>query len=378
MYPGCVSFASCSDSTSSPSASSVARLTDASTDTRIRVYDSVEDFASLEPAWNELALGARNPFVTHQWLSAWSRAFGGEATIVTAVEDADGALRAGAGLLRRSRRDLSAAANVYSDDWDVVAVDDSARERLWRGIAALPAVRLTLPAVPATSPTVAIAASVLSECGYRVAVSSQQLSPFLELPGSMDELLATMRRKKRSQIRALRRRLEGEGQLVFRTTTGPGLEADLERFLRLEASGWKGAAGTAILNDPAAQQLYTEFAHAAARAGWLRLHLLELDGVTIAGDYSCVLGDAEFLLKTCFDERYKHLSPGTALRTEVLRAAIEDRLGVYEFLGGPEPYKLQWGGDVRERVLLRAYRGSGLPEFVYRHRLRPLARRLLR
>jgi CelD/BcsL family acetyltransferase involved in cellulose biosynthesis len=354
----------------------IVQPTEANTDTRFLVYDSLEDFAALESAWNQLALRCRSPFVTHEWLRSWWSAFGGKDAMAVMLRGAGGSPHAGAGLLRQSGRVVGAAANVYSEDWDAVAVDDTARRLLWRQIAALSATRLTLPGLPADSPSVAIASDALRDAGYRVAVARQQLSPYVALPETWDELLATLSRNERSQVRRKMKRLEREGRLVFRTTTGPDLDGDLDRFFRLEASGWKGAANTAILNDPQTLRLYTDFAHAAASRGWLRLHLLELDGVTVAADYTCVLGDAAFLLKTCFDERYARLSPGAVLRSEALRTAIEEGLAFYEFLGGPDRYKLQWGGDLRERLLVRAYRGSGLPTFVYRHKLRPVAGRL--
>jgi hypothetical protein len=65
--------------------------------------------------------------------------------------------------------------------------------------------------------------------------------------------------------------LEKRGELVFRTTTSTdGLERDYDRFLRLEASGWKGLAGTAIDQDPRADRLFRNFAAGAVREGWLQ------------------------------------------------------------------------------------------------------------
>jgi CelD/BcsL family acetyltransferase involved in cellulose biosynthesis len=162
-----------------------------------------------------------------------------------------------------------------------------------------------------------------------------------------------------------------------RTIQGLDLDADLDRFLRLEASGWKGREGTAVLQDPAARRLYTGFAHAAAAAGWLRLRFLELDGATLAADFSCVLGRSEFLLKTCFDEDSSQLGPGVVLRAAVLRSAIDDGLARYEFLGGPERYKVRWGGELRRITGVLAYRRTRLPEYLYFHKLRVGVARLI-
>jgi hypothetical protein len=105
----------------------------------------------------------------------------------------------------------------------------------------------------------------------------------------------------------------------------------------------------------------------------LRLRLLELDGQLLAGDLSCVFENTEFLVKTGYDERFSRLSPGLVLRAEALRAAIDERLSRYDFLGGPDPYKVRWGAVLRPRLMLDAYRGAWRPVLWWR-RSRPLLR----
>jgi CelD/BcsL family acetyltransferase involved in cellulose biosynthesis len=181
-------------------------------------------------------------------------------------------------------------------------------------------------------------------------------------------------RNLRSQLGRRRRALEREGRLRFRTSTGGGeeLERDLAAFLRVEGSGWKSGSGTAIRSDSRTERLYTDFARAAAAAGWLRLQLLELDGVPVAADLNCRFAGGTFLLKTGFDERYRQFSPGLVLRGEVLRAAIQEGAGFYDFLGGPDAYKLRWTAELRPRVAVRAYQGAWRPLATYQARLRPL------
>jgi CelD/BcsL family acetyltransferase involved in cellulose biosynthesis len=209
-------------------------------------------------------------------------------------------------------------------------------------------------------------------------------SPRLELPASFDDLLASVSRNLRSQLGRRRRALEREGELRLRTVTGgDDLAAALEEVLRLEASGWKGRAGSAISSDPATSALYRGFAVAAAREGWLRLHLLELDGRPVAADIGIAHAGVGYLLKTGFDEAWSRHSPGSVLRAEVLRASIEEGLQAYEFLGGAETYKMQWGPVPRVRAEVHALRGAATaPAWawwaVVRPRVRPLAQRALR
>ena len=168
--------------------------------------------------------------------------------------------------------------------------------------------------------------------------------------------------------------------MTFRTTTGGDrLDADLDELFRVEASGWKARGGTAILTEPGAERLYRSFAHAAAARGWLRVHLLEVDGRVVAGDLGCAIGDEAFLIKTGFDEAWSHESPGLVLRGEVLRATIEDGRRGYDFLGPDDDYKLRWTDTVRPRLTLHAYRGAAaVPGAAWHRTLRPALRRARR
>jgi CelD/BcsL family acetyltransferase involved in cellulose biosynthesis len=308
-----------------------------------------------------------------EWLSAWWDAFGDGEPAVFTIET--GELRAAALLARNGTR-LTAPANDHSGDWDALAADDDAREAVWRRVAGIEAPALVLPAMHEAVAD-RVARQVLRPAGYRVVAEHGPDSPYLELPGTYDELLAAKSRNFRSQLGRRRRGLEREGELVFRTTTGgDDLERDLDAVFRVEAAGWKSDEGTAILSDARAERLYREFAKVASERGWLRLHLLELDGQAIAADYSCVFAGGEFLLKTGFDEEWARLSPGLVLRGEVLRQAIEAGLGYYDFLGGPDHYKMRWTEELRPRVTLRAFRGArGVAPFLYRSRIRPALKR---
>jgi len=219
-----------------------------------------------------------------------------------------------------------------------------------------------------------VARAALGQAGYRLVERAGPRSPLVPLPDSWDELLAARSRNLRSQLGRRRRALEKRGELTLRTYSAPEeVGAALDSLLRIEASGWKSRAGTAILEDPPAERLYRSFARRAADQGWLRIYLLELDGKAIAGDLGCVFGGGAFLLKTGFEDSLGSLSPGLVLRGEALRASIEEEgCRFYDFLGPPDPYKLRWTTEVRPRLELRAYRGAtAFPSFLFRSRVRP-------
>jgi CelD/BcsL family acetyltransferase involved in cellulose biosynthesis len=323
-------------------------------------------------AWDRLALAAGSPFMTHAWLSCWWSAFGTGTPIWLLLLDGDGSLCAGALLYRRAGR-LAAAANVHSGDWDALARDEDSRAALWAAALDMGANRIHLQAMPARAQGTRAVSEELERRSYRVVRVAGPHSPWLALPAGWEDLLGTVSSGLRQQVGRRRRTLEREGSLAFRTVTGgPTLDRDIDAFLALEAAGWKGKAGTAILSDASTERLYRDFARVAATEGWLRLHLLELDGAVIAASYDCAFADRAYLLKTTFSEAHGRLSPGLVLLADVLRSSIEEGLRSYDFLGGADAYKTRWTSELHPRVQIFAYRGVARPGHLYRKRLRPL------
>lgn len=330
------------------------------------------DLHALASEWDALAAQAASPFLTTAWLTCWGRAFATRDTRALVLES-DGRLLAGGCFVDDRRGGLASAANSHSNDWDIVALDDEARGHFWEALAVLRLRRLTAALLPDGGVAAAATLRALKGAHYRTAEQALPPSPWMELPSSLDELLRARSRNLRSQVGRRRRALEREGSVTLRTTMGgPALEPDLESFLAVEASGWKGASGTAITASASTETMYRSFAEVAARLGWLRLYLLELDGEPIAADYGCAFAGCGYLIKTGFREDFGHLAPGLVLRAEVVRASMEEGLWAYDFLGGPDPYKLRWTDELRGRATIRAFRGvRSAPSFLWWRGVRP-------
>jgi CelD/BcsL family acetyltransferase involved in cellulose biosynthesis len=339
---------------------------------QLQASSNPNDLLAVANEWDRLALTVGSPFCTVEWLTAWWGAFGKGTFTCLLLRDNDGTLRAGACCQRLSGGRLRAAANVYTEDWDVVAANEEARAELWRGLAGLGARYVQFVALRDPR-NVDVACSALRDAGYSVVKSTATQCPYLELPGTWEQLLSSVSGKLQKRLRYYRRLLEREGVARFRTTSGEEqLDRDLDAFLRVEGSGWKARSGTAILSDSRTERLYRDFAREAAKNGWLRLHLLELDGIPIAGDLGCAFAGGSLLIKTGFDERYARLSPGLVLRADALRASIEEGSRFYDFLGGPDDWKLRWTTEVRPRMVVSAYRGAWRLLSLYQAAVAPL------
>ena len=131
--------------------------------------------------------------------------------------------------------------------------------------------------------------------------------------------------KKRKELRRLRKRLADAGTLTSTTTADPSaLTAALLDFLALEASGWKGRAGTAAQRNDAVRCFVLEAVSALAAEGKASVSRLALDGRAIAAIVTLRSGDAAWCWKIAYDETFSRGSPGVQLLLDVTDDLLAD------------------------------------------------------
>ncbi len=134
---------------------------------------------------------------------------------------------------------------------------------------------------------------------------------------------ATVRSKKRKELRRLRNRLDEQGHVTFYDSADTGITADglgqwVQEFLALEKAGWKGDNDSALACSTHTRNFFTAALEAARDNGSLHLTDMRLDGKPIAMLVNFKSGRGGFSFKTAFDERYARYSPGVLLQIENL------------------------------------------------------------
>jgi CelD/BcsL family acetyltransferase involved in cellulose biosynthesis len=120
--------------------------------------------------------------------------------------------------------------------------------------------------------------------------------------------------KRRKEYRRLTNRLSEIGKFeALSLDAGRDCRLWVVELLALEAAGWKGKRGTAMVANPALQAAFQESCQFLAAAGKLRFWKLVLDGKPIAAMYAIVEGDQAWLHKIAYDEAYAKFSPGVLL-----------------------------------------------------------------
>jgi CelD/BcsL family acetyltransferase involved in cellulose biosynthesis len=130
---------------------------------------------------------------------------------------------------------------------------------------------------------------------------------------------ATVRKKKRKELKRLEARLAEQGTVVMRRLgAGDDLDHWCDEYLRLEAAGWKGRAGSALAALPATERFFRDVVAGARAAERLEIVRLDLDGQAIAMLANLYAPPGAFSFKTAFDERFARFSPGVLVQLENL------------------------------------------------------------
>jgi CelD/BcsL family acetyltransferase involved in cellulose biosynthesis len=136
-----------------------------------------------------------------------------------------------------------------------------------------------------------------------------------------DYLNEALPRESRRELRRLERRLGEQGSLAYEELTQPAETGDwVERFLAVEASGWKGQRGSALASTEANRHFFTRAATLGAERGRLMMLEMRLDGRPVAAkcNFLAAAGGG-FTFKIGYDEAYRRYSPGTLLELENIR-----------------------------------------------------------
>jgi len=330
-------------------------------------------FGELREDWDRLA---RGPFQRHAWYDAWWSAFStGQMAICTVWR---GEELVAVMPLYRHALGLGAMANVHSPVFEPLGRDPAAIAAVLDAALAARAGELRLSPLPVGGSS---SDSVLEACrraGRLVTVEPQHVSPITDTTGEFASYREPRKRAWR-EIERRGRRLVREHAPDIRLVEAPAdLERELSRGFALEASGWKGRKGTAIVSREETRAFYASVARAFHARGALALSSIAVDGRLVVFDLALLEDNRYWLLKTGFDEGFRSLAPGLVLRRQVVERCFEMGLSAHEFLGEAMDWKLPFatGERAHERILAYRRRPDGLIGYGLRRLARPTAARI--
>ena len=283
---------------------------------RSATVDVISDYAAfidLEAEWNDAVARARisHPFLRHEWVRTWWDAFSTPgARLHIQVVRANGRVTAIAPFMRDTAvmygipaRRVRFIHNDHTPRTDIIMADDAdaSYHAIWR------ALRedherwdiLQLSQIERDLRTQRVFRGFAAADGLATGTWRSSDSPYLPLTGAWDAYLNSLPAKFRSNLRNRLSRLTRIGVPSLEVLTDRrAIEAASEEAYRLESSGWKHEAGTAIASDPAVRRFYTALIERGTSAGWLQLLFLKVGDRRIATSYGACFDNRLFLFKS--------------------------------------------------------------------------------
>ena len=168
--------------------------------------------------------------------------------------------------------------------------------------------------------------SVLQRDGLRSHVLTSYQRASLDATRDADALLQeALGSKKLKELRRQRNRLGEQGAVEFTVARTPEeVTTAIETFLKLEASGWKGARGTALAQNDGDISFIRCATVALAASGQCEIVSLRAGATPIAAGIVLRHQDRAFYFKLGIDERFAKFSPGVQLTLDITRHLCAD------------------------------------------------------
>lgn len=178
----------------------------------------------------------------------------------------------------------------------------------------------------------------------------------VETKGKWEEYQRGLSSNFRRQLKRARNKAAEFGSLDAEFWTGSAADpAQLDRFMRVEAAGWKGRVGSAIREDDGLVGFYRRLVERLSQCGALEWHFLRVDDETVAGHLAIRSGRVLSIWKIGFDEAYAHCSPGVLLLEKVLARAFADESVDEVNLVTDKDWHRSWQPQRRPYYLVRLY-----------------------
>jgi CelD/BcsL family acetyltransferase involved in cellulose biosynthesis len=306
-----------------------------------------ESFDSLTSYW----LDSRDSaiwdciFVLPPWLEVWWHEFGFEAELYLCAVRQGGTIIGIAPLqIRRAEASFIGSADVcdYLDfvivpgreiDFFNILLNDLKR----RGISQLD-LRLLRPNSAVLSHLIDIA----RDLKYEVSCKAEDISLELDLPPTWQQYLEALNQKQRHEVRRKLRRLWEAGDVNYRIIEdGESASEFIAIFLRLFRESRQDKA---IFLTARMESFFTSLAKVMARAGLLRLGILELNALPVAAVMCFDYNNTVFLYNNGYDPKYSFLSVGLIAKVLSIKDSVERGRGKFDLLKGAEEYKHRLGG----------------------------------
>ena len=321
---------------------------------------SVESFEDIQAEWESLLQSSvsNSIFLTPYWQKTWWESVrpDGQELRVLRFRDDDSTI----GIAPLALQDGLISFLGSTDLWDVhdFVVVKGREEDFFEAFAGYlddeDWTEFKLESILEGSPTFEGMLGLAEARGYRTDQGLEGELLGVELPGTWDEYLASLRKKDRHELRRKLRKLSGEVDFsIQKLEDVDSISESIDEFLSLMAQSREEKSE--FLTEERGEFFRDVLLEMAGR-GYLSLSFLEVEGVrtaaTVCFDYNNVLS----LYNSGHNLDYASLGTSFLLKALCIQGAISDGKEYFDMLRGTEQYKYHLGAKGKQLRYLSLYR----------------------
>jgi CelD/BcsL family acetyltransferase involved in cellulose biosynthesis len=329
----------------------------------VRCVTSEEDFARLEPVWNDLLARSEvhTLFLSWDWLSTWWKVFGpglGQLSII--VVEAQGEVVGIAPCYIKRERETSLLPSrtlmflgagekeeeEIDSDYLSIITQSGEEEAIVTCILdyivsqnICDAIRFSKMILDATIAERINRYFLEKRVVHQVEQTTSAF--YIPLPETWDGYLMGLSSRMRNEIRSDRRKLAKSGEVQFRTNSSPeGLNADFAELARLHQLHWVSKGQPGVFENSKFALFHQTIMPRLLKNGFLSLCFLSVNSKNIGVCYHFRFNNKVCFYQTGFDpESVPHVSVGLVTLSFCVEQAILWKCSEYDFLGGIRSYK---------------------------------------
>ncbi|OGS35284.1 MAG: hypothetical protein A2293_15015 [Elusimicrobia bacterium RIFOXYB2_FULL_49_7] len=344
----------------------------------IETVTTIEGFLAFENVWNKLLEKCRNEnlCLTFEWFSSWLAGFGTGKSLFVLVIRKGGAIIGFAPLMITHTRyrnlpasEIGFIQNDYSPSADFI-ISESQAEAISAVVDYLLALQnwdvISLRNLPKDSPNYGTLVQILAQKGIIYGTGRGLCSPFIKIQTDWETFMSSRTRKFRKAIRNKMNRIKKCGTYDIKIVDKiDGDNNVLEHIFAISKNSWKADYDKDIVSSDNNMRFFTALSKTAARKGWLKIWLLNVNGKPVAYEYHLAYKGRLHALRSDYDRNYRLSSPGSILDLHIVENAFSGQVTEYDMCGSSDFYKLNWTSDIREHARVLIFRDTVYGRMLY-------------
>jgi CelD/BcsL family acetyltransferase involved in cellulose biosynthesis len=336
----------------------------------VQQIENADEFDRLRGEWTALLEGsaANGVFLTWEWLHSWWKHLSERRKLSVLAMREQGQLVGLAPLAIRPAAikrlfpfrcsEFLGSGTAGSDYLDLIVQKGSEQEACE---VLLPFLRranrmLELGQLKSGALAIRLARSLESQ-GWRSATTPVGACPLIDLRGhTWTSYLAGLSSEHRYNVRRKTNSLAKKFEVTFERVENEAQRGPaLRTLIDLHKKRWLEHGASEAFHTAGHEAFHEEFTRLALDRGWLRLHVLRLNGQPASAVYALRYGPSFSFYQSGFDPQYAKYSVGLVAMALSIQSAIEEGAEEYDFLHGSEAYKFHWANGSRDLERIQLY-----------------------